>query len=104
MFPKRVYANDRWWLEGSVRTMPCCLAAVRSFNACYVYADICYDHHAESIRNFRIGLWPFWKCCCMSNGHWVSTGHLWPRVRVMYVMVHVGGCARYGRHRLGSHS
>jgi hypothetical protein len=52
MFLNCLYANDRLWLEGS-----CCLAVVRGFNACYMYANTDYYHHAESICKVRIGLW-----------------------------------------------
>jgi hypothetical protein len=33
MFHKRVYANDRLWLEGSFGTMSCCLAVIRGYDA-----------------------------------------------------------------------
>jgi hypothetical protein len=57
MFHKRVYANDRLWLEGSFGTRSCCLAVIRVYDACYVYGNTGYCHHAESICKVRIGLW-----------------------------------------------
>jgi hypothetical protein len=57
MFHKRVYANDRLWLEGSFGTRSCCLAVIRGYDACYMYGNTGYYHHAESICKVRIGLW-----------------------------------------------
>jgi hypothetical protein len=45
---KRVYATDRWWLEGSLGTMSCCVTVIRSFSACCTY----------TFCKCRIGFWP----------------------------------------------
>jgi hypothetical protein len=62
MFHKRVYANERLWLEGSFGTMSCCLAVIRGYDACYMYGNTGYYHHAESICKVRIGLWLLRVC------------------------------------------
>jgi hypothetical protein len=51
MFHKRVYANDRLWLEGSFGT--------RLRRLLYIW-DTGYYRHAESICKARIGLWLLW--------------------------------------------
>jgi hypothetical protein len=53
MFHKRVYANDRLWLEGSFGTRSCCLAVIRGYAACYIYGNTGYYHHAGSICKVR---------------------------------------------------
>jgi hypothetical protein len=121
MFHKRVYANDRLWLEGSFGTMSACVTLLSSRMRFQRFLYL-REYRSRSSRRKYVHIsdsslasldfqppkpghcsccWlcnlhrtaPTWAylCCCISNGHPVYTRHLQPRVRVMNTMVCLQG-------------